>query len=56
MVEPAVMGIVSDAVGIRAAMWLPVVAVLLIAVGVGRVPAVETNARFAPRMATEPLV
>jgi hypothetical protein len=56
MVEPAIMGVVSDAVGIRVAMWLPVVAVLIIAVGVGRVPSVETSARFAPRVATEPLV
>jgi MFS family permease len=55
MVEPAVMGVISDAVGIRAAMWLPVVAVLLVAVGVGRVPAVETSRRFASRIAVEPL-
>jgi hypothetical protein len=56
MVEPAIMGIVSDAVGIRVAMWLPVLAVVVIGLGVGRVPAVETSARFAPRVATEPLV
>jgi MFS family permease len=56
MVEPAIMGVVSDAFGIRVAMWLPVAAVLLVAIGVNRVPSVETNARFAPRVATEPLV
>jgi MFS family permease len=55
MVEPAVIGIISDAVGIPVAMWLPVAAVLLICIGVGRVPAVETSRRFAPRVATEPL-
>jgi fucose permease len=55
MVEPAVMGIVSDAVGIRLAMWLPVLAVVVIGLGVSRVPAVETSTRFAPRVATEPL-
>jgi MFS family permease len=56
MVEPAVMGVVSDALGLPAAMWLPVLAALVISVGVSRVPAIETSARFAPRLATEPLV
>jgi hypothetical protein len=55
MVEPAIMGLVSDAVGIRVAMWLPVLAVVAIGLGVGRVPAVETSARLVPRVATEPL-
>ena len=56
MLEPAIMGVVSDALGIPVAMWLPVAAVLLVCLGVGRVPAIETSRRFAPRVATEPLV
>jgi fucose permease len=56
MIEPAVMGVVSDALGISAAMWLPVLAALVISVGVARVPAVETSSRLAPRLATEPLI
>ncbi len=55
MVEPAIMGIVTDALGIRVAMWMPVVAALAIAIGVSRVPAVETSGHFSARVATEPL-
>jgi fucose permease len=54
MLEPAIMGIASDSVGIRVAMWLPVLAVLVIAIAVARVPAVETNSRFASRATPAP--
>jgi hypothetical protein len=53
MVEPAVMGIVSDAVGIGWAMGLVVIAAIAVAISVTRVPAAETSPRFAPGAAAE---
>jgi MFS family permease len=53
MVEPAVMGIVSDAVGIGWAMGLVVLAAIAVAILVTRVPAAETSPRFAPGGAVE---
>jgi MFS family permease len=47
MVEPATIGVISDAVGIAGAMGLFVVVSILIAGVVSRVPSAETNPRFA---------
>ena len=52
MVEPAIMGIVTDALGIRVAMWMPVVAALAIAIGVAVCPAwrrARASRRASPR-------
>lgn len=54
MVEPAVIGVVSDAAGIRVAMGLLVVAAVSLAVAVTRVPAAETSPRFAAGAVAEP--
>ncbi len=54
MLEPAIMGVASDALGIGMAMFLPVAASLLLVIAVTRVPAAETSPRFAVQLTPEP--
>jgi predicted MFS family arabinose efflux permease len=53
---PPIIGTVSDAAGITAALGLLVVASLVVAVAVTRVPGAETNPRFAEPALPEPLL
>ena len=51
MVGPPLIGVTSDAVGISAAMGLFVIASVVVAAVVSRVPSAETNPRFAAERA-----
>jgi len=53
MAGPPIIGVTSDALGISAALGLLVIASLVVAAAVPRVPRAETNPRFAARLPTQ---
>jgi predicted MFS family arabinose efflux permease len=54
MIEPAIIGVASDAFGLSVALGLLVLASVVVALAVTRVPAAETRPRLAPELAVEP--